>query len=133
MSSTGEKILYEFAIIRYLPSVEREEFLNIGLIMMSKRRRWIKIMICYDYNRLRLLGNVHPEDTIKLQLQSFIDIANGKLEAGPIACYPVEERFRWLTAPRSTCIQTSNPHPGLTFDLDRTFNKIFNETVLVNN
>lgn len=90
-------------------------------------------MIDYDYNRLFLLGNVHPEDTIKLQLQSFIDIVKGNSKAGPIANYPVEERFRWLTAPRSTCIQTSRPHPGLTLDLDRAFDKIFSDSVRVKN
>ncbi|MDE6556109.1 MAG: DUF3037 domain-containing protein, partial [Duncaniella sp.] len=70
-----------------------------------------------------------PAETLLRQLRSFAAVAAGEKSAGPIAELPPEERFRWLTAVRSTWLQTSRPHPGLTADLDATFEQIFTEQV----
>lgn len=121
--------LYEYAVVRYVPRPEREEFINVGLAMMCKRRRWLRLEIHIDPVRLRALGAVHTPDELGLQLDAFRAVAAGERGAGPIATYPVEERFRWLTAVKSSCIATSRPHPGLTADLDATFSRLFAELV----
>ena len=124
-----EKYLYEYAVIRVVPRVEREEFFNVGLIMMCKRRRWIRVETLLRPCCAALCTPDVTEERISAQLRQFAAIALGQRAAGPIAELPPEERFRWLTAVRSTWLQTSRPHPGLTPDLDATFDSIFNEQV----
>lgn len=125
-----ESHLYEYAVIRYLPRVEREEFINVGLVMMCKRHRWIRAAISLDSRRIGAFDSVLCRDELRHQLDGFLAVADGKPDAGPVAAFPVEERFRWLTAVRSACIQTSRPHPGKTADLDATFDRLFAELVL---
>ncbi len=121
---------YEYAVVRYVPRVEREEFINVGLAMMCKRRRWIKVAISIPEGKLCAMCPDADKSILAHQLQAFIDIADGKRGAGPVAQYPVEERFRWISAVKSSVIQTSRPHPGLCEDLDATFQRLFEELVL---
>lgn len=121
---------YEYAVVRFVPRVEREEFLNVGLAMMCKRRRWLKVGICLAERKISVMAPDICISVLAAQLQSFVDIAEGKSQAGPIAQYPVEERFRWISAVKSSIIQTSRPHPGLCEDLDGTFERLFAELVL---
>lgn len=122
--------LYEYAVLRYLPRVEREEFINVGLVMMCKRSRWIRAAVNIDERRIGAFDNALCHAEIKRQLDGILAVAAGSPDAGPIATYPVEERFRWLTAVRSVCVQTSRPHPGKTVNLDETFDRLFAELVL---
>lgn len=124
-----EQNRYEYAVIRFVPRVEREEFVNVGLAMMCKRRRWMRVELMLNENRIKAMSPDADLDVIARQLQSFVDIAEGKKSAGPVASYPVEERFRWLSAVKSSVIQTSRPHPGLTPDLDLTFRSLFSDLV----
>ncbi|MDE6561096.1 MAG: DUF3037 domain-containing protein [Muribaculaceae bacterium] len=121
---------YEYAVVRYVPRVEREEFINVGLAMMCKRRRWIKVGICIPEGKLCAMCPDTDREILARQLQSFVEIAEGKRGAGPVAQYPVEERFRWISAVKSSVIQTSRPHPGVCEDLDATFSRLFEELVL---
>ncbi len=121
---------YEYAVVRYVPRVEREEFINVGLAMMCKRRRWIKVGICLPEGKLCAMCPDTDKEKLARQLQAFVEIAEGKRGAGPVAQYPVEERFRWISAVKSSVIQTSRPHPGLCEDLDATFERLFEELVL---
>ena len=121
---------YEYAVVRYVPRVEREEFINVGLAMMCKRRRWIKVGISIPEGKLCAMCPGIDKDILSRQLQAFVDIADGKRGAGPVAQYPVEERFRWISAVKSSVIQTSRPHPGICEDLDATFLRLFEELVL---
>ncbi len=130
MPSTSDEHLYEYAVIRYMPRVERGEFINVGLAMMCKRKRWLRLEVCLDEKRLSCLGLTVPMETLACQLEALRAIADGVPGAGPIAGYPVEERFRWLTAEKSACIRTSHVHPGLTSDLDATFGRLLAELVL---
>ena len=122
--------LYEYAVIRVVPRVEREEFLNVGIILFCKRAKQIKVR--FEINEAKLLVLAPELDTaqIRLNLDSFVKIGHGLKIGGPIAQFEVPERFRWLTAVRSSVIQTSRPHPGLCVDLDRTFERLFAELVL---
>lgn len=124
-----ENHLYEYAVIRYLPRVEREEFINVGLVMMCKRRRWIRIAVGLDERKMSVYSNELCRDEVLRQLDGIMAVARGDAAAGPITSLPVEERFRWLTAVRSACIQTSRPHPGKTGELDATFDRLFAELV----
>lgn len=121
--------LYEYAVLRYLPRVEREEFFNVGLVMMCKRRRWIRVAARIDSSRFNAFPGSLTLDEVQRQLDGIAAIASGNPGSGPIAALSAEERFRWLTAVRSACIQTSRPHPGLTDDLDATFDRLFAELV----
>lgn len=124
----AEQNLYEYAVIRYVPKVEREEFVNVGLLMMCKRKGWIKARVrTEDASRLKALNPEADVDSLCRHLESMVEIASGG--AGPIASLVAEERFRWLSAVRSACIQTSRPHPGKTPDLDAAFERLYEELV----
>ncbi len=125
-----EKHLYEYAVIRYLPRVERDEFINVGLVLMCKRLRRVLVRVSIDRHRFDAMCGSLSLEEVERQLSSFGSIAAGDPSAGPIAGLPAEERFRWLTAVRSACIQTSRPHPGITDDIDSTFERLFAEQVL---
>jgi hypothetical protein len=122
--------LYEYAVIRLVPRVEREEFLNVGIILFCKRAKQIKVRFAIDENRLQSFASDLDIDQIRRNLDSFVKIGLGMNTGGPIAKFEVPERFRWLTAVRSSVIQTSRPHPGMCVDLDKTFERLFAELVL---
>lgn len=130
MQSKQEKLLYEYAVVRYVPRVEREEFINIGLVMLCKRKKWVRWQITLPLVKITAFDCAFDTDTLTNQLAAMEGIAKGERLYGEIASLPAEERFRWLTAVKSACIQTSRPHPGLTLDLDSTFDRIYREQVL---
>jgi len=124
-----EDKIYEYAVIRLVPKVEREEFFNIGLVMFSKKEKFIRMEFYLCPDKFRLMHSKLDYDDIIRNLESFQKIANGDKEGGPIALMDVPERFRWLTAVRSSSVQTSRPHPGKSKDLEKTFGKLFEELV----
>lgn len=124
-----DRHLYEYSIVRFLPRVEREEFVNIGLVMMCKRRRWIKVRFLVDEARLKCFCPGIDTEALSCQLEAFTKVAEGC--RGPIGELEPHERFRWLTAVRSACLSTSRPHPGLCDDLEKTFDHLFGEMVEV--
>jgi len=124
------KHLFEYAVIRVLPKVEREEFINVGIILFSKRAKYIRMMYKLDTNRLNVFSTELDMDLLDEALKSFEMICNGSKKAGIIAQFDIPERFRWLTAVRSSCIQTSRPHPGFSDNLDLEIEKLFEEFVL---
>lgn len=125
-----DKHLYEYAVIRVVPRVEREEFVNAGIIVFCKRARFIKVLYTINETRLHALHNELDIAQVSLNLISFERIARGAKDGGPIAQLETAERFRWLTAVRSSVIQTSRPHPGLCEDLEYKATKLFEELVL---
>ena len=125
-----DRHLYEYAVIRVVPRVEREEFINAGVITFCKRQRFVKVL--YTVNEVKLKAMCHDIDThqLALNLASFERIARGAKDGGPIAQFDAAERFRWLTAIRSSVIQTSRPHPGFCMDMNEKTEELFNELVL---
>ncbi len=117
-------------MIRVLPAVEREEFLNAGIILFSKKAKFIQVHIALDENKLKCFASEADPEHIRLNLESFKKIALGDKAGGPIAAFDLADRFRWLTAVRSSVIQTSRPHPGLCDDLEKTSRRLFAELVL---
>jgi hypothetical protein len=125
-----EKILYEYSVIRLLPLVEREEFINVGIVLFSKSAKYINVIYSVDALKLKAFKTELSIEQVESNLQSFKGIAQGDKQYGPIALYDLPSRFRWLTAVRSSCIQTSRPHPGMAADLDFTIKRLFEEMVL---
>lgn len=124
-----QKHFYEYAIIRVVPVVEREEFVNAGVIVFCKKEKFIKML--FDLREEKILSLMPGADTdeIRKNLEAFSKIAAGEKDGGAIACLDVAERFRWLTAVRSASIQTSRPHPGVCTDLDKVVGTLFSEMV----
>lgn len=103
---------YSYAIIRVVPRVERGEYLNVGVLLFARTRRFLDARIELDPVRLRALAPDADIALIERHLQTVMDICAGKPAGGPVAALPPSERFHWLTAPRSTVIQTSPVHEG---------------------
>ncbi|MFY0481047.1 DUF3037 domain-containing protein [Flavobacterium sp. PLA-1-15] len=125
-----DRNLYEYAVIRVVPRVEREEFVNVGIILFCKRSRFIKVLYHLNIEKIQCFCSQIDIVQLELNLRSFQKIAEGAKDGGPIAAMEVPERFRWLTAIRSSVIQTSRPHPGLTANLEDTINRLFEELVM---
>ena len=107
-----EKCTYDYAIIRVVPRVEREEFVNVGVIVSCPDKEFLEARIEFDEDRLLALEPKMDLETVRTHLDTFVAICAGGRQAGPIGTLPQRERFRWLVAPRSTVIQVSAVHAG---------------------
>ncbi|MDH6354472.1 hypothetical protein M2132_000800 [Dysgonomonas sp. PH5-45] len=123
--------LYEYAVIRAVPCVERDEFVNVGVILFCKRQKYIRTLYRVNEERIRSLSDDFDIDLLHNYLQAFSKVCDGAANCGPIARMDVPERFRWLTAVRSSSLQTTRPHPGFSPDLDKTLQALFAEQVLL--
>ncbi len=125
-----DKLLYEYAVIRVVPRVEREEFINVGIIVFCKRARIIHVEYQLDADKLRGVCPDIDLEAVEANLLAFQKIGKGDVNGGPIAQEDPPSRFRWLTAVRSSVIQTSRPHQGFSSDLEKTTRKLFEEQVM---
>lgn len=103
----------EYATIRVVPDIERGEYLIVGVILLCRTQRFLEASIALDTQRLKILDPTLDIQLIEQQLQYIPLVCQGGAAAGPIGVLPIYERFRWLTAPRSTVIQPSPVHSGL--------------------
>jgi len=103
---------YDYAIIRVVPKVEREEFVNVGVIVSCPARKFLDARIELDERRLLSLDPTLDVESIRAHLETIPAICAGGEQAGPIGRLSQRERFYWLVAPRSTIIQTSPVHTG---------------------
>lgn len=103
---------YDYAIIRVVPRVEREEFINVGVIVSCPEKKFLEARIELDEQRLRAFAPALDIDSIRPHLAAIPAICAGGAQAGPIGNLTQRERFHWLIAPRSTIIQTSPAHTG---------------------
>ena len=124
-----QKYIYEYAVVRVVPVVEREEFVNAGVILFCKKEKFIRVQYDLRIDKILALTPNADIDEIRKNLEAFQNIAEGKKGGGPIASLDEAERFRWLTAVRSASIQTSKTHPGFCDDLEKTIDKLFLEMV----
>ena len=123
------KNVFEYAVIRVVPRVEREEFINVGVILFCKTARYLQCIIQVDDVRLAAFSNALDIENVKANLHAFAEITKGNTNCGPIAVLDEASRFRWLTATRSTVVQASKVHPGLSADCDKTLQRLFEEMV----
>ena len=108
-----DKHLFEYAVLRVVPRVEREEFLNAGVIVYCRGLGFLQTRFGLPVARLHALAPELDLPEITARLQAFERICQGRATGGTIGGLPLAERFRWLTATRSTVVQTSPVHPGL--------------------
>lgn len=108
-----ENHLFEYAVIRVVPHVEREEFLNVGIVLYCPNEKFLQTKFELNEERLRILCAKLDMQELKDHITSFERICAGGQDAGAIGKLPLADRFRWLTATRSTVLQTSHVHPGL--------------------
>ena len=105
---------FEYAVVRIVPRIEREEFINTGVVLFSRAAGFLGCHIALDEQRLRALDGASAVDVpaVAAHLQAMRDVCAGLEGGGPIARLPAPERFHWLVAPRSTVIQVSPVHAG---------------------
>jgi hypothetical protein len=125
-----DKHLFEYAVIRLVPRVEREEFLNVGVILYCKDLQFVQCRYTLDKKRIESFCADFDCKELEDHLESFEWICNGDPKGGSIAQLDVASRFRWLTATRSTIVQTSNVHPGFSENPEKTLEKLHKEMVL---
>jgi len=121
--------IYDYAIIRVVPRVEREEFVNVGVIFSCPEKKFLEARIELDEPRLRALDATMDIEAIRAHLASFPVICAGGEPAGPIGRLSQRERFYWLTAPRSTMVQISPVHTGYCHDPSATLEHLLNSMV----
>lgn len=124
-----EKHLFEYAVIRVVPQVEREEYINVGVILYCKQQKFLNVRWSLDEE---LMGRFAPNlDLAELRqyLCAFDLICKGGPEGGAIGMLDMPGRFRWLTATRSTILQISSVHPGYTEDAAGTLIKLYAKLV----
>lgn len=125
-----DKCTFEFAIIRVVPKVEREEFFNVGVILFSKRKKFLGIKYNINKDKLNAFSSEVELDVLNNYLHAWKLICDGKPAGGRIGELEISDRFRWLAACRSTIIQSSKTHPGITNDPEKELEDIFNKYVL---
>ena len=125
-----EKHLFEYAVLRVVPRVEREEFLNVGIILYSPKQKFLQTVFTLDKSKLHALFPAMDIPELQQHLEAFRLIALGKPEGGPIGALDIASRFRWLTATRSTVLQTSKVHPGFCGDPEGVLQRLHSQLVL---
>jgi hypothetical protein len=108
--------VFQYAIVRVVPRVERGEFLNVGVVLLCRPRQFLGARIHLDERRLAAVAPDLDPSLVRPHLDAIERIAAGELTAGPIARLGKPERFHWLVAPASTIIQASDVHTGLCED-----------------
>ncbi len=125
-----DKCTYEYAIIRIVPKAEREEFFNVGVILFSKRRKFLGIKYTINATKLNAFCTEVELDVFKNYLHAWKLICDGAPFGGKIGEFEQSDRFRWLTASRSTIIQSSKTHAGFDMDPEKALENIFEKMVL---
>jgi hypothetical protein len=120
---------FDYAIVRVVPSVEREEFINAGVIVFCPDRELLAARIELDEERLRALAPDVDLPLVRRHLEAIERICAGGPAAGPIGQLPLRERWHWLVAPRSTILQFSAPHTGLCEEPEEWLERLLDRVV----
>ena len=122
---------FQYAVLRVVPRVEREEFVNVGVIVFCRTRGFLRARVALDPRRIRTLAPDIDLETVREHLDARVRVAAGDPGAGPIAALPQSERFHWLVAPSSTIIQTSSVHSGLCDEPEAVLERLFAQLVAI--
>ena len=122
---------YDYAVVRVVPRVERGEFLNVGIILFCRTRRFLHTHIALDTQRLSIFAPSLDVEEVQYHLDLLVRVSTGGKDAGPIGELSQSERFHWLVSPRSTIIQTSPMHSGLCADPEKTLQALLEKLVYV--
>jgi len=126
---TQSRSPFSYAVLRVVPDIEREEFVNAGLVLFCRSRRYLRARTSLDVDRLRTLRPDADAAALLAQLALVEQIAAGKVDSGPLAEMSQSERFHWLTTPRSTVVQPGPIHGGMADDPDATFDHLYTTLV----
>ena len=122
---------FDYAVLRVVPRVEREEFVNAGVLLFCLERDFLQARVEVNEPRLRALWPETDVELVRQHLEAIPKICAGSADGGPIARLSLRERFHWLVAPRSTIIQVSPVHSGLCESPERTLEELFEQMVVV--
>ncbi len=122
---------YDYAIVRVVPRVERGEFLNVGIILFCRTRRFLRTQIALDAQRLSVFAPSLDLDEVQYHLDLLVRVSKGSKDAGPIAQLSQSERFHWLVSPRSTILQASPMHSGLCSEPEETLQALLKKLVQI--
>lgn len=112
----ARRSLFQYAIVRVVPRVDRGESMNVGVVLLCRPRRYLGARVRLDERRLAAFAPDLDPAVLRPHLEAIARIADGDRTAGPIAALGIAERFHWLVAPSSTIIQPSEVHTGLCED-----------------
>lgn len=121
--------LFDYAVIRVVPRVEREEFFNAGVILSCPSQRFLECRIHLSEEKLKAFAPDANAETVRQYLDTIPQICAGDARAGKIGQLTQRERFYWLTAQRSTIIQSSPVHTGFSIDARETLERLFEKMV----
>ena len=116
---------FAYVVLRAVPRVERGEFINVGVVLFCREKRFLEARVGLDRTRLAALAPACDPAEMGVQLEAIVRVAAGDPDAGPIARLSQSERFHWLSSPHSTVVQRSEPHTGLTDDPAATLEHLF--------
>jgi len=125
-----DNVTFEYAIIRLVPKVEREEFFNIGVILFSKRKKFLGMTYYIDPKKLVAYSSDIDKAEIERYLKAWESVCQGNPSGGVIEKMEVSDRFRWLAASKSTILQCSKTHSGLCTNPKETLEGLFESFVL---
>ncbi len=120
---------FTYLILRVVPSVERGECVNVGVVLFCRQRGFLGVRVSLDGARLHVLAPGIAVDELQEHLEALVRVAEGAQDAGPIAALSQSERFGWLAAPSSTIVQASEVHTGLCEDPAETLDGLFGRLV----
>lgn len=127
--TTGDWVDYDFAVVRVVPRVDLEAFVNVGVVLHARTREFIDAQVVTDPGELARLIPDADHELLSRYLTSYAAVARGDAGHGPMALSPPSERFHWLTAPRSDVIQCSAVHGGRSQDPRTTLESLFRRYV----
>lgn len=123
------KHFFEYALIRPVPRVERDEFVNVGVVLCCKRQNYLACKIYLPEEKLLALDADADLKLFSSYLDSFQKICVGEKTGNPIAFQDAVSRFRWLSSVRSSMLQTSRPHSGFSEDIEQTLLSLYEQYV----
>ena len=123
--------LFEYAVLKVVPRVERGECINAGVVLYCQAERFLGVRVHLDPTRLKALDPGVDLEAVRDHLEAVRSVCAGAPEAGAVGRLPLRERFGWLVAPRSTVVQPSPVHTGLTDDPEAELERLLGSMVLL--
>ena len=121
---------FDYAVIRIVPWVEREEFFNAGVILFCPQLRFLDARVYVDRNKLQAFAPELDFEEVQRRLEAIQKVCAGDQTAGAIAELQQRARFHWLIAPRSTLVQVGPAHSGICEEPQSVLDRLFHEQVL---
>ena len=125
----SERAPYAYAVMRVVPRVERGEFVNVGVVLYSRPRKYLAIRWRLDAERLRALWPDLDIEAVARTLEAMQLVAEGDPAGGPMAALPAAERFGWISAPSSTVVQPGAVHTGLAMVPEQEIEALYRKLV----